>query len=239
MSTLRISPPAPQSCFYVLFVPEGSRRRSLPCAGTGPGCFVRAHFWCAAHSPRQFCGLVHQFLASLIQLAIFLGQLVRRIVHQFAAALVQVFAPLGEFLAGLDNVICSILSFTVKSAACSRTGPRRHQQRDSCTDRGSQQEECYPVSSACVLHECLRSRMRVSSSQAYCYSAATYRAIPMIIVSSFPEYQYTIRVVARLHQDAERVREAQDEFRCGRRRRSFRSRRRALIRTAETSITPV
>ena len=67
------------------------------------------------------CGLVHQFLASLIQLAIFLGQLVRRIVHQFSAALVQVFAPLGEFLAGIENVICSIFSFTAKSAASSCT----------------------------------------------------------------------------------------------------------------------
>src|SRR5713101_5528134 len=66
-------------------------------------------------------GLVHQFLASFIQLAIFLGQLVRRLVHQFRAAPVQVFAPLGEFLAGIDNVVCSILSFTAQSAASSGT----------------------------------------------------------------------------------------------------------------------
>ena len=65
-------------------------------------------------------GLVHQFRASFIQLAIFLGQLVRRIVHQFSTAFVQVFAQLGKFLAGIDNVLCSIFSFTAKSAASSR-----------------------------------------------------------------------------------------------------------------------
>ncbi len=76
---------------------------------------------CGVSSTDYNCGLVHQFLASLIQFAIFLGQFVRRIVHQFSAALVQVFTPLGEFLARIDNVIGSILSFTAKSAASSFT----------------------------------------------------------------------------------------------------------------------
>jgi hypothetical protein len=42
---------------------------------------------------------------------------VRRIARQFSAALVQIFASVDQFLAGIGEVFCSLLSFTPKIAA--------------------------------------------------------------------------------------------------------------------------
>ena len=63
----------------------------------------------------------------------------RRLANQLSAALIQVFTPLDEFLAGIDNVIGNIFSFTAKRAASARAGRRRDEQGGGCTKRGSQQ----------------------------------------------------------------------------------------------------